>query len=190
MPGRKAGCHRPVVAIMPVARPRYENFLNAMIATPVNRERTQPPRRRRCGALAPLVGLLCACLVSGCYSSAELLQRVRNDAMKNRVEEIDLGRFSITMPRDQTLAETLEIDMHVFGTIARYKREAVELQLAEDEHLFRHRTLMAIRDTTAEDFTDPDLEEFRKKILTAANSVLEEPTIKQIGFHEVRFMRN
>lgn len=128
--------------------------------------------------------------LSGCYSREALVQRFRNDAMKHRVEEIDLGRFSVTMPRDPTLAETVEIDMHIFGTLARYKRDETEDQLEQDQHLFRHRTLLALRESSSEEFTDPDLVKFREKILAAANSVLEEPTIQSIGFHEVRFMKN
>lgn len=134
--------------------------------------------------------LACAALVcAGCYDSEALVGRVRNDALRHRLEEVDLGSYAITMPRDPDTAETVEVEMKLFGAIARYKMQKVKQQLAEDDYLLRHRTLMAIRESSPEDFTQPDLTALRTRLLAAANSVFDEPVIQRVGFYEIRFLR-
>ena len=147
-----------------------------------------PPRRRR----PALTAALCVAAVlpcAGCYSGDALVERVRKDALRNRLEEIELGQFTITMPRDPKTSETVEVEMRVFGSLARYKQDEVTERLEEQDYLLRHQTLMAIRESTADDFTDPDLTALRKRLKSIANGLLEEPAIQSVGFHEIRFIR-
>lgn len=126
----------------------------------------------------------------GCYNGDVLVERVRHDALRHRLEEVDLGHYNVTMPRDEVTTETVEVAMHLFGSLARYRQAEVESRLEEKNYLLRHATLMAIRTSPPEDFTDPDLEKLRRRILDTTNSMLEEPSLQSIGFHEIRFIRH
>lgn len=136
---------------------------------------------------------LAACLLLpavGCYDGDALVRRVRNDALRDRLEEIDLGWYQITMPRDPRTTETLEVEMHLFGSLARYRQAEVGARLKEKNYLLRHATLMIIRKTNLEDFADPDLTKLRDRIRVVTNQMLDEPSIQTVGFHEIRFMRH
>lgn len=151
-----------------------------------------PSTTNSLGLPAQIGWLLIPCamlLTTGCYNSEALVERVRNDALRHRLEEIDLGSYGITMPRNPETSETIEVELKLFGSIARYKKSKAKKQLKREDFLLRHRTLMAIRNSTPEDFTEPDLTALRTRLLEAANSVLDEPTIQRVGFHEIRFLR-
>ncbi|MEM6331148.1 MAG: flagellar basal body-associated FliL family protein [Planctomycetota bacterium] len=145
-----------------------------------------PPRTPH-ASLAIIAVLLAA--ASGCYNGDALVDRVRNDALRHRLEEIDLGRYSITMPQDMETSETVEVEMHLFGSIARYKQKAVDELLDADQPMLRHRAVMAVRTSGPEDFTDPDLTDLRGRLLEAVNGMLEEPAVQSVGFREIRFVR-
>ncbi|MEM9185474.1 MAG: hypothetical protein AAGB00_03150, partial [Planctomycetota bacterium] len=118
-----------------------------------------------------------------------LVGRVRNDALRHRLEEVDLGRYDITMPRDPFAIETVEIEMHLYGSLPRYRQAEVAEMLEQRSHRLRHDTLIAVRSSSPEDFTDPDLSDLRQRLLAVTNSLLEEPSIQSIGFHQIRFIR-
>jgi len=142
---------------------------------------------------APFASLLVGSallLASGCYNGEVLTDRVRKDALRLRQEEVDLGRYSVTMPRDAATAETIEVELEVFGSLARYQRAKVEKQLEDKAFLLRHGAVMAIRNSTGDDFTEPDLTTLRTKLLTVANGLLDEPTLQKVGFHNIRFIRH
>lgn len=138
---------------------------------------------------APLLTLLALATSSGCYSQTALVERVRNDAMRNRLEEMDLGTYSLTMPRDPATTETVEIEMQLFGTLAHYRVKEVQEQLEAKDYLLRHATLMAIRKSLEDDFADPDLVALRGRLLAATNGLLDEPSVQKVGFHNIRFTR-
>lgn len=125
----------------------------------------------------------------GCYSDNALIDRVRHDAMRNRLEELDLGRYSLTMPRNPTTTETIEVEMHLFAAVARYRLREVEAVLEQKRYLLRHASLMAIRKSSPDDFTDPDLTALRERLLAATNGLLKESPLQSIGFHDIRFTR-
>ena len=159
-----------------------------MIRSPANAMHAKP-------SLAdPLLSkLLVGCalvLTVGCYSGEVLVDRVRNDALRLRQEEVDLGRYTVTMPRDPATTEIVEVEMRVFGSLARYQQADVQAQLEEKEFLLRHGALMAIRNSSLADFSEPDLTTLRTKLLAVANGLLEEPNLRKVGFHEIRFVRH
>ncbi len=138
-------------------------------------------------ALCCLVGLIAT---GGCYNGDALVDRVRNDALRNRLEEIDLGRYAITMPRNPDTHETTEVEMQIFGSLARYKQKEVVSLLESKEPELRHGAVVAVRQSTADDFTDPDLTALRTRLLEAVNGIIGEPTVQSVGFHQIRFLRH
>ncbi|MEN1679539.1 MAG: hypothetical protein AAGJ46_08090 [Planctomycetota bacterium] len=145
--------------------------------------------RRPTATAAQLFALVAGLSSTGCYSGSTLVERVRNDAMRNRLEELELGTYSLTMPRDPATTETVEIELRLFGTLARYRVDEVEKQLEEKDYLLRHATLMAIRKSLDDDFADPDLAALRGRLLAATNALLDEPSVQKVGFHMIRFTR-
>ncbi len=150
-----------------------------------------PPRfthRRSWLIRLALLGLAAAC--AGCYDGEKILQRVRNDAIKTRHEEIDLGEFRVTLPQDPKNNEMTEVVLHVFGSSVRYRLNSIRRRLEAEEFLLRQAVLEAIRNTTNEDLADPRLTLLRERLLAAVNSVLDDKPVESIGFHEVRLVRH
>ena len=48
--------------------------------------------------IAISIGLFSA---AGCYDGDALVQRVRDRSIRTRLEEVDLGEFRVTLPRDE-----------------------------------------------------------------------------------------
>jgi hypothetical protein len=142
---------------------------------------------RGCAAVAGTAILLAAVLVSpGCYDGKVIIERVRSAALRNRLDEVDLGAFRTTMPRDPTTNALAEIEIHIFGTAPRYRVESIEKQLEGDDYWFRHETLLAVRNASLEELAEPDLTKLRQRIEQVANHILDDAPIKSIGFYDVR----
>ena len=90
-------------------------------------EPSRPMLRFVFGAL--LCGLAAA---SGCYDGAALVNDVRSAALRTRLAEVDLGTIKTTMPRDQASSTTTEVELHIFGTVPRYRVPEIEKQLQAD----------------------------------------------------------
>lgn len=129
-------------------------------------------------------------LAPGCYDGDEILERVRNDAIKSRLEEMDLGEFHATLPRDQRSNEMNEVFVHVFGAAVRYRLEGIRQKLQEDDHVLKQRVLLALRESTNEDFAEPDLGLVRGRLKQAFNSVLGDTPIEMLGFYDIRLVRH
>ncbi len=144
-------------------------------------------RKRRCVTLVGTALLLAIVLASpGCYDGKAIIERVRSAALRNRLEEIDLGTFRTTMPRDPETNAFAEIEIHVFGTAPRYRVKSIEKQLEKDNYRLRHETLIVVRDATLQDLAEPDLTELRARIERVANQILDDAPIKSIGFYDMR----
>ncbi len=134
---------------------------------------------------------LCAlslALSAGCYDSKALVDQVRSDALRSQTHEIDLGLYRTTMPRDLNTSLLTEIELHLFGTVPQYKITAIRKQLKADGYKLRHDTLVAIRQTTAEELGEPSLGQLRTRLMQVANNVLEDAPIKSIGVENIRIM--
>lgn len=131
-----------------------------------------------------------ACCFTGCYDSELLIQRARDKAVRSRLEEIDLGTFRVTLPRNSVTADMTEIDVHMFGKMPHYKISGAEKELEEKAYLLHDRTLAKLREFDQRDLIDPDLKKLRTELLATVNSVLDEPSVKEVGFYDMRFIRH
>jgi hypothetical protein len=124
-------------------------------------------------------------ICAGCYDGEALLQQAQSAAVKSRLAEMDLGSFKTTLPRDETSALFTDLNLHVFGTVPRYRLSAVKKQIQTDEYRLRSETLAAVRKCTHEELAEPSLSKLRERIEKVVNDVLAEAPVKEIGFYEL-----
>jgi hypothetical protein len=153
--------------------------------TTMMRTRSFAPRLLGPRLLAPAL-LLVLGLASGCYDSDALIEEVRSVALQTRLVEVDLGTYKTTMPRKKTDSETTEVELHIFGTVARYRVPEIETHLSADGFRLRHETLAAVRQTTAAELAEPNLTALRTRLEKVINDQLGEAPVKSIGFYEVK----
>ena len=90
------------------------------------------------------------------------------------------------MPRDTNSNSLTEIELRLFGTVPQYKVAAIEKQLKADAPKLRFETLVAIRETTADELGEPDLGRLRARLMQVANSVIQDAPIQSIGIEKIR----
>jgi hypothetical protein len=130
--------------------------------------------------------LLALSLSSGCYNGDALINEVRSAALRTRLVEVDLGSYRTTMPRQPNESEATEIELHIFGTVPRYRIPEIEKQLTTDGFRLRHETLTAVRKTTDEELAEPNLTALRARLEQVVNEQLADAPVKSIGFYAVR----
>jgi hypothetical protein len=124
-------------------------------------------------------------LLTGCYDGDALLKQAQSVALNTSMAEVDLGEFSTTLPRDPNSNVFKSLDLHIFGTVPRSKLADVEKQLKSDEYRVRHETLIAIRQSTRDELTDPKFGKLRARIEQAVNQVLADAPVKAVGFYQL-----
>ena len=124
----------------------------------------------------------------GCYDSRALVDQVRSDALRNRLHEVDLGVYRTTMPRDPVTNVSLEMKLHLFGTVPQYRIPAIEKQLKTEGYRLRFETLAAIRETNTKELAEPDLGHLRSRLTSVVNNVLTEAPIKSVGFEDFQIV--
>ncbi len=142
-----------------------------------------PPVLRTDRWIAILAVALALC--AGCYDGDEMVKRAQSVALKTRLAEIDLGKFQTTLPRDPVTNRFTAVDIHIFGTVPRYRLAAVTKQLKSDEYRVRHETLAAVRKSTREELAEPTFAQLRARIEKVVNGVLEDAPVNEIGFYQV-----
>jgi hypothetical protein len=141
---------------------------------------------RRLLALVTFAGAALAC--TGCYDTKALVEQVRTNARRSLTHEIDLGKFHTTLPRDLNRASITVLDLELFGTVPQYRIPAIEKQLKADGFKLRHDTLVAIRQTTDDELSEPNLGQLRSRLMKVANGVLEGGPIQSIGVENIRIV--
>jgi hypothetical protein len=124
-------------------------------------------------------------LCAGCYDGNKMIEQAQSVALKSRLAEIDLGKFQTTLPRDPVTNRFTSVDIHIFGTVPRYRLGEVTKQLKSDEYRVRHETLAAIRKSTREELAEPTFAQLRARIEKVVNGVLEEAPVKEVGFYQL-----
>lgn len=137
-----------------------------------------------------LIALIALATVAttGCYDSKRLIEAARNKAIQTRLDEVDLGEFRTTLPRDHADSSAMEVVVDLFGTVPRYKIPVVQEVIDRDEYRMRQAVIIALRKTTANEIADPHLTTFRERLLTVVNAELGETQLESLGFREVRFI--
>lgn len=126
--------------------------------------------------------------VAGCYDSQSLLEEARNQAIRTRLDEVNIGYFRTTLPRSAVDDSPMEVEVDLFGTGIRYKLPEIEATLEQNEYRLRQAVLVALRQTTSAEVADPNLTTFRERLLLVVNQELGETPVESIGFRTVRFI--
>jgi hypothetical protein len=124
-------------------------------------------------------------LCAGCYDGSEMVKQAQSVALKTRLAEIDLGQFKTTLPRDPVTNHFTALDIHIFGTVPRYRLAAVTKQLKNDEYRMRHETLVAVRKSTREELAEPNFAQLRARLEKVVNGLLEDAPVKEVGFYQL-----
>jgi hypothetical protein len=132
-------------------------------------------------AILAVVLALCA----GCYDGSQMVKQAQSVALKTRLAEIDLGVFKTTLPRDPVTNHFTALDIHIFGTVPRYRLAAVTKQLKDDEYRMRHETLAAVRKSTREELAEPNFAQLRARLEKVVNGMLEDAPVKEVGFYQL-----
>ena len=94
-------------------------------------------------------------MCAGCYNGEALVEHARSVALNTRLAEVDLGTSHTTLPRDRQTGLFTELDVHIFGTVPRYRVLDIEKQLKAEEYRVRHETLATLRRTTPDELAEP-----------------------------------
>jgi hypothetical protein len=124
-------------------------------------------------------------LCAGCYDGDAMVKQAQSVALKSRLAEIDLGKFQTSLPRDPVTNRFTAVDIHIFGTVPRYRLAALTKQLKADEYRLRHETLAAVRKSTREELAEPTFAQLRARIEKVVNGVLEDAPVKEVGFYQL-----
>ena len=160
---------------------------SAMMHTTSPRNPRPIPARRR-WALAACLGAVVA--TSGCYNGETLVERVRSRAIRTRLEEIDLGSYRITLPKDTQKNEMVEVTVDLYAHASRHRLKGLKKELEAKSYLLRDDLLATFRSFTQEDLDDPGLNRLRNDVLEAVNSVLDEPQLSALGVSDFQISRH
>jgi hypothetical protein len=128
-------------------------------------------------------------LLGGCYNGDALVARVRSHAISNRIEEIPLGSYRVTLPRDNRTAQTPVVEVQLFGETARRDRAKVERLLKQRAFLVNDRAMTTLRLATREELYEPSLEKLRKRLLKAVNDSLEGAPLTAVGISDFKLIQ-
>ncbi|MCO6044006.1 hypothetical protein NG895_08805 [Aeoliella sp. ICT_H6.2] len=135
-----------------------------------------------------LLSVIGCLATAGCYDGKRLVEAARNQAIRTRLDEVDLGEYRTTLPRYDADSSAMEIVVELYGTAIRYKIPDVEKTIEQDDYRLRQAVIIALRRTTAAEIADPHLTTFRERLLTVVNAELGETPIESLGFRTVRFI--
>jgi len=125
-----------------------------------------------------------ACLLlSGCFDAEAMIGDRHKIAILARLEEVDLGKFRLTLPRPVQSSDIAEIQFHAFGHVANRDlgevTEAIETYGPE----LRHRLLLAARQLQLGNIEDPRLDLLRTQIAAVFNETLPGEPLQSVGFY-------
>jgi hypothetical protein len=134
--------------------------------------------------------VLVAMLVApvGCYDGERLVKRARNAAIRTRSEEVSLGYFRTTLPREANGGTPMEVELELFVTTKRYRVQQIERVIEAESARLRQKLLVAIRETTAEEIADPRLVGLRQRLLAVTKEIFVKPPIDSMGIRQIRFI--
>jgi hypothetical protein len=125
----------------------------------------------------------------GCYDGDDLIHRASSTALRTSMAEVDLGSFHTTLPRDSGTASLTEIRLHIFAAVPRYHVSEVEERLQAESFLLRHEVLTVVRNSTPSELAEPSLARLRKRLQDLVNNILDEDSVKSVGFYDFALRR-
>jgi len=126
----------------------------------------------------------------GCVDGDKLVARVQNNAIRTRIDEVELGSYRVTLPLNFQTGEMTEVDVRLYGETLRYKINEIEDELKQKAPVFEDHTLKVLRETTRQELADPDLVSLRARLLESMNQTLTGAPLTSLGFYQVRFLRH
>jgi len=126
-------------------------------------------------------------LLVGCFDAASLIEQRRAITIQNRLEEVDLGEFRVSLPQPPETVEAAEIYFHVFGQVANRDIDRVQESLEKQGPELRHRLLLAVRQLDVQDIRDPPLTALRNQIASMVNESLSDKPVQSVGFYKFRY---
>ena len=131
-----------------------------------------------------LRGLPLACLLLvGCFDSQAMIDARRQVAILARLEEVDLGKYRLTLSQPVQTTEMAEVEFHAFGQVANRDHDKVIDALETHGPELRHRLLLAARQLNLQDIEDPSLELLREKIAVVVNETIPGEPVQNVGFY-------
>ena len=100
--------------------------------------------------------------------------------------EVELGRFNITL-HQHTASTTMHISFVLVGTVKEEEREEFDRLLANNQHRFRDKILLEIRNSELSDLTEPGLGLIKRRILEKSNVLFGKPLLISVLFSEFSF---
>ncbi len=126
-------------------------------------------------------------LLAGCFDADALIEARRKIAVLARLEEVDLGKFRLTLSRPYQNDEMAEIQFHAFGQVANRDLDQVTDSLETYGPELRHRLLMAARQLKLEDLEDARLDLLRTQIANVINETLPGEPLQSVGFYQFSY---
>jgi len=111
----------------------------------------------------------------------------RKVAILARLEEVDLGKFRLTLSHPPQSVEMAEIQFHAFGQVANRDLDQVTDALETYGPELRHRLLLAARQLQLKDLEDAQLKLLRTQIATVFNETLPGEPLQSVGFYQFRY---
>jgi hypothetical protein len=136
--------------------------------------------------LCPHILACLSLLASGCYDGQALINQARSAAQRTRLAEIDLGTFATTMPTDPETNSLTELELHLFGTVPRYRVPTIERQLKAEDYRIRHEMISAVRQASVDELAEPNLTQLRERLEKVVNGILDESPVDTIGFYSMQ----
>lgn len=127
------------------------------------------------------------CSLAGCYDEQVLIEARKAVAIRSRLEEVDLGRFRVTMPKPYSELERAEISFHAFGRVANKDLDSVSDLIDKNGPELKHRLLLAVRQMHLDEMKDPALKSVRESIKESFNKTIEGEPIQTVGFYEFNY---
>ncbi len=132
--------------------------------------------------------LAVACLLlTGCFDASAMIEARRKVAVLARLEEIDLGKFRLTLPSPVQSDEMAEIRFHAFGLVANRELGEVTVSLETYGPELRHRLLLVTRQLRLEDLEDAGLDLLGSQIADVINETLPGDPLQSIGFYQFSY---
>ena len=134
--------------------------------------------------------LVAAAATGGCYDAASLIEKAKQEQSSTRLEEVALGIYRTTLPRNDDDMSTVTLELDFFGNIAKKDVPDATTNLEEANYLLRHQILVAVRQSTADEFADPQLQAVRDRVLGVANGLLPDAPIQSIGIKDMSYLED